>query len=150
MSMAELAKNAKGKNKEDVFVQHVLDEALVSEYFTRSKRKNEDDKWLKENKPSIMSGLGALGKEKTNIGSYQVGYTTPNESKFDMDKVLEYLRDKVTPEMYLNCTKTVVDEEALTSYIEAGEIDIEELQEAAWVTKFGTPRLTVKQVGKGK
>lgn len=133
-------------NNNDVFAQDVtVDEAIIQEYHERSQRKNSDDKWLKQHKPLVVKGLEQLGKQKADFGEYRASVTVPDQSNFNPDLVIEFLKNKG---LYEVATKRVLDEEILMKLIEDEKIDAEELQEYAWETKQGTPRLTIKQVVK--
>lgn len=123
------------------FEQTELSEDIVSEYYFRSERKKEDERWLKNNRKYIVEGLKSLGVDKKQVADYQVILTNVDKSGFNMDKVLEFLQTKGLTK-YL---KFVVDENKLTEGIENGEIDVNELTEYAWEEKR-TPRLTVKKV----
>lgn len=123
------------------FEQTELSEDIVSEYYFRSERKKEDERWLKNNRKYIVEGLKSLGVDKKQVADYRVILTNVDKSGFNMDKVLEFLQTKGLTK-YL---KFVVDENKLTEGIENGEIDVNELTEYAWEEKW-TPRLTVKKV----
>ncbi|WP_426455405.1 hypothetical protein ACP26L_36015 (plasmid) [Paenibacillus sp. S-38] len=147
-SQLELQLLASQTSLHDVFdVQASVDDSLIQEYHERSKRKTEDDKWLKSNKPAILAAMTEIGRDKKDFGSYRVSVVTPDESRFDMAKVLEYLeQEHIDPEVYIACTQIVVNEAALAECIENGRIDLDDLKEAAWIEKSGTARLTVKSV----
>lgn len=123
-----------------------VDPALIEEYHARSQRKSDDEKWLKANKPAILSAMNDAGKYKADYGNYRVSVTVPDESKFDMDKVLEFLANDVAEEVFNRCTTVVVNEAELFTCVEDGIIDLEQLKEIAWVPKAGTSRLSVKQL----
>lgn len=139
-------KNLAQSVMDDVFEQpKTVDEALVREYFERNERKKEDDKWLKANKNVVLTGLQELGKQKADFGDLRVSYTEPDNSKFDMEKVMDYIL-QFHPDLGL--TKLSVDEEKLTVAIDEGKIDIESLKDYAWEQSKGTPRLTIAKVKK--
>lgn len=119
------------------------DENLVREYFERNERKKDDEKWLKEHKPTIIRTMNDLGKSKSDFGDMRVSVTIPDNSKFDDDKVLEFLVNHDLDEI---ATKRVVDEEALAQLIEDETVDLEELKDSAWVESQGTPRLSIKRL----
>lgn len=121
------------------------EEELIKEYYIRNTRKKEDESWLKKHKDTIVNILNRIGKDKVNVGDIRVSVVTPDYSRFDEDKVLEFLKSK-GEDIFNKCTKVVVDEEALTKAIEEGDIDINELKAYAWVSIQGTPRLTVSKV----
>lgn len=121
-----------------------LDTDLINQYFIVNERKKKDEAWLKENSLKIKSMLQSLGKSTVMVDDIKVSVSASNTSKFDMDKVLEFLTSK----NLLQYTKQVVDEKALMEAIDNGEIDIEELKEYAWVESTGSPKLTVKRVKK--
>lgn len=144
--MKNLANHIQGTNEENVFEQSDKEQqSLVKEYFERNERKKDDDKWLKKNKGSVLGILEKMGKEKHDFGEVRASYTTPDTSKFDNDKIMEFLVEKGMDEMG---TKRVVDEDAIANLIEQGLIDLDELKEYAWVESKGTPRLTVKKAKK--
>lgn len=132
----------------DAFKQQSdLTEAFVAEYYTTNERKKADEKWLKTNKSAFTAAMEKLGKSKADFGQYRVSIITPNTGNFDDTLTLKFLADKGLLD---KTTKVVLDEEKITELIEHGEIDLAELQSAAWVTKTGTPRLTVTLIGNGK
>lgn len=132
--------------QKDVFQNEtVVDENLIKEYYERNERKKSDEKWLKEHKVAVFKGLQELGKQKAAFGDLQVSYTVPDQSYFDEAKVLEFALEHGVYELV---TKAVLDEDALTSMIEQGLIDFDELKEYAWVEKKGTERISVKRVAK--
>lgn len=119
------------------------DENLIREYYERNKRKREDDRWLKENKPLILKTMCDLGKSKSDFGNMRVSVTIPDNSKFDDAKVLDFL---LSHGLEKEATKLVVDEEALEQLVVDGKVDLEALKEAAWVEAQGTPRVSVKEL----
>jgi hypothetical protein len=123
-----------------VFVKQKLDEALISEYFIRNERKKEDEKWLKSNGTVIKNALADT--PKSMIGEYVVTISVPDKSNFNEDKVLDYLQ-RSHPDIFNGCTITVLDEEALSGYIETGIVDITALKEFAWEDAKGSPRLLI-------
>lgn len=128
-----------------VFSEAAEDEnALVREYYERSRRKLEDEKWLKENKAKIIEILQKHERDKMDFGNIRVSLIVPNTSHFDREKLADYLIEKGMG--YLVVPKFEVNEEALTEAIERGEIDLEELKAHAWVESRGTPRLDVRLV----
>jgi len=130
----------------DVFVQQTeVSEDIISEYFMRNERKKEDEKWLKANKTIIMQELERLGKQANDWGDFRVSYVEPDNSTFDMEKVLDYVLE-FHPDLGL--TKLVVDEEKLTAAIEEEKVDLESLKVVAWKEQKGSPRLTVKKMKK--
>jgi hypothetical protein len=132
--------------RSDAFEQRAsAQESLIQEYFERSQRRSEDDKWIKANKPSITGAMAELAKDKADFGLYRVSISTPDESRFDMEKVLEFLANDVPEGVFSECTKVVVDEDALMKRIEDGTIDLDILKAAAWIEKTGTPRLSIKE-----
>lgn len=140
--MKKLADHVAGN---DVFTNEgILEEGIVREYHERNERKKEDEKWLKKYKPIIQKGLESLGKDKVDVGELRVSITIPDNSHFDMDKVLEFVVERNIKE----ATKLAVDEEGLQKAVEDGVIDLEELKKYAWVEKKGTPRLSIKPIKK--
>jgi hypothetical protein len=123
--------------------ENTLEKELIEEYFTVSERKKKDEKWLKENGVKIKEIMISMEKTKEDIGSYRVEVTVPNTSKFDEEKVLEYLKE--FPEVYAYSTKISLDEEKLEEVIEKGDIDLEEIKKRAWIEQTGSPRLVVKK-----
>lgn len=73
--------------------QEQKDQALISEYHERNERKKDDDKWLKANKPKVMTLMGNQAGKK-QFGSYQVSVVEPDESKFDPELLKGFLIDK--------------------------------------------------------
>lgn len=130
---------------DSVFGRITISQDLVDEYYERNRRKAEDEKWLKTNKPVILNAMKELGKEKSDFGSIRVSVSTPDESKFDYSKLVEFLISKGFKDIAVTY-EPIVDEAVLTELIGFGEIDLEELKAAAWVEKSGTPRLMVKQL----
>lgn len=142
--MKNLVNQVKGTN--DVFdATEGIDDSVIKEYELRNERKKDDGKWLKKHKPSILKAMESLGTTKKDFDDVRVSYSVPDKSFFDMDKVMAFLEDNSLVEL---ATKRVVDEKKLEKLIEDGVIDIEKLQERAWVEKEGTPRLIVKKVKK--
>lgn len=129
----------------DVFqLQIDLDEELVKEYYERNERKKADEKWIKTNRGKVIKALKRIGREKVDVGSFRVSVIEPDNSKFDEEKVLEFLKTKG---LYEQATKRVLDDDALGVLIDKGVIDVEELKEAAWVEAKGHPRVTIKLLG---
>jgi hypothetical protein len=126
--------------KMSVFTKQKVDEALIQEYFTRNKRKKEDEKWLKSNGNAIKKALADT--PKSLIGDYAVIISVPDMSNFNRDKTLEYL-EKNHSDILKNCTVAVLDEEVLSQYIEDGTVDIKALKEYAWEETQGSPRLLI-------
>lgn len=122
----------------NLFKSTKLDLSLVDEYFAKNEQKKQVESWLKKNKPAIMAAMG--GAPKDEVGDYVVTVSTPNESKFDEDKLVDYLSSNGFTEALTH----KVDEEALATCIAEGKIDIEDLKKAAWIEKKGTPRLSIK------
>jgi hypothetical protein len=142
MSLADYANNKEVVKAIDVFDETKdIDKELVEQYYEINERKKADEKWLKANKPAIEKALDLLNRDKLDVGSLRVSVAVPDTSHFDMDKVLEYL---ITSDV--ECTKVVVDEQALEKALEDGLIDIDKLKEVAWVESKGTPRLTINKV----
>jgi hypothetical protein len=128
----------------DAFEQETsVDEALVQEYFERNERKKADEKWIKEHKEKIYKGLNELGKSKADFGTYRASVSVPDNSRFDNDKVLQFVAEKG---LYEEVTMRVLDEEKLVALIEDGLIDLEELKSKAWIESKGTARISVKKV----
>lgn len=123
-----------------------LDAKLIKEYEERNTRKKEDEAWLKKNSPLIKNAMDKLGKSKAEVNGISISVSVPDASSFDMDKVLEYLKDNLEPLDFNTCTKLVVSEDDLTILIEKGVINLDDLKEYAWVTKQGTPRLIVSKI----
>lgn len=130
----------------DVFNTKRVDEHLICEYFERNERKKSDEAWLKSKAPAIRDAL--KDTPKSVFGDLIVTVSTPNTSKFNPDKLMEYLETKIKPvneELYNGCTKRVVDEDALATYIESAQIDIDDLKAHAWEESIGTPRITISR-----
>ncbi len=123
------------------------DAEIVKEYFMRNERKKADEAWLDKAKPVIRKILTDANREKMDFDDVRVSIVIPDTSKFDMDKVVTFLLDGGVHDILEEETKVVVNEAKLEKAIEAGDVDLDELRAAAWVTSQGTPRLTVKQVG---
>lgn len=120
-----------------------LDQELVDEYFFRNERKKDDEKWIKENRLAVIKEMNEAGKDKEDFGDLRVSVNIPNDSKFDIEKVLEYaekwgFKDKIV--------KPVLDESKLMEMIESEEIDLAGLQEYAWIESTGSPRVTIKKL----
>lgn len=142
--MEKLAKQISG---EDVFSEQTGElSAIVKEYFERNERKKEDENWLKKYRPVVISEMERLGKDKALFDDVKVSISIPDNSRFDDEKVLEFLEAKGLTD---KATKRVVDEDKLSALIESGEIDLEELKEVAWVVSTGSPRLTITKVKRG-
>lgn len=127
----------------DPFTAKSNDYGLIKEYFERSKRMKEDKKWLQDNKDKVLQAM--QGRDKADFDGIRVTVSIPNTSKFDLDKIYNYL-NSYSPALLKECTKQVIDEDKLSQLIENGAIDLTELQEVAWVESVGTPRITLKQV----
>lgn len=133
----------------DVF--DTLDEDLLKEYYERSKRKKQDGAWIKKYSGIIKDILIKQGKSNEQVGNIVVSVSVPDTSKFDEEKLLEYIvslynEQKISDEDYLKCLKTSINEQAIMELVENGVIDLEELKEKAWVQSTGTPRLNVKKL----
>lgn len=133
----------------DVF--DTLDEDLLKEYYERSKRKKQDEAWVKKYSGIIKDILIKQGKSNEQVGNIVVSVSVPDTSKFDEEKLLEYIvslynEQKISDEDYLKCLKTSINEQAIMELVENGVIDLEELKEKAWVQSTGTPRLNVKKL----
>ena len=127
-----------------------LDESLIKEYEERNARKKEDEAWLKKHSPLIKKAMDEIGKSKADVNNYRVSVSVPDTSKFDMDKVLEYLQSADLPDDVIeDVTVLGVNEEALMKAIEDGIIDVEELKSVAWVASKGSPRLVIKKISGG-
>ncbi len=133
----------------DVF--DTLDEDLLKEYYERSERKKQDEAWIKKYNGIIKDILIKQGKSNEQVGNIVVSVSVPDTSKFDEEKLLEYIvslynEQKISDEDYLKCLKTSINEQAIMELVENGVIDLEELKEKAWVQSTGTPRLNVKKL----
>lgn len=125
--------------------QSELDQHLVEEYFMRNRRRREDGNWLKENRLRVLEAMDKSGRDKEDFGEYRISVSTPNNSKFDEDKVLEYA-DKIG--ILDKIVKPSLDEAKLMNVIESNEIDLEELKKFAWVESTGSPRVSIKKMVK--
>lgn len=114
---------------------------FVRQYYEINTRKNADEKWLKENKAKLRELVGEGGAG--DFGNIRVKVTVPNSSKFNMDKVHQFVKMKGIEEI---TTKRVVDEAKLMGLINSGTINLEELQEFAWEEIAGAPRVTIKEI----
>ena len=120
-----------------------LDQELIDEYFKRKERKKEDEDWIKENRLKVIEAFKVAGKSKGDFGNIRVSVTVPDASKFDVEKVLEYVESKgllgkvVTP---------TLDETKLEKLVEIGEIDLTELKKYAWIESKGSPRVTLDKL----
>lgn len=122
-----------------------VNQELIEEYFKRNERRKEDEKWLKKHRKLIVNELQELGRDVVDFGNIRVSVTIPDTSKFDKEKVLEFaekngFKDKVIREE--------LDEDKLVQLIESGEVDLEELKEYAWIESTGSPRVTLKELGR--
>lgn len=117
------------------------EQQFVEMYYYFTQRKKEDEKWLKVAKPTILSILDRLGKDKVDFGAYRVSVVVPDCSYFDKELLLDFLEDNNLLDL---ATIKVPDEEKIGQLIDEGLIDAEELKKVAWVDKQGTPRLSVK------
>lgn len=120
-----------------------INKEIIEEYFRRNERKKEDEKWLKEYRNIIINELNRLGKDIVDFGNIRVTMTIPNTSKFDSEKVLEFLEKKGLKQRVV---KEELDEDKLMQLIDEGLVDIDELKEYAWVESFGSPRVTLKEM----
>jgi len=127
----------------DVFKKNLIDEDIIAEYYIRSKRKKEDEEWLKEHGNLIKEKL--KNTPKSNIGDYTVTISTSDVSYFDEEKVLEYLSSSA-PHLVERCTKKVLNSDELANCIEENLVDLTKLKEVAWVQKQ-TQRLLIKKKG---
>lgn len=130
----------------DVFNTKKVDESLIREYFERNERKKSDEAWLKSKAPIIREAL--KDTPKSMYGDLVVTLSTPNTSKFDNEKIVEFLKEKVKPlneEIYDICIKHEVDEQGLEDCLEQGLIDLEELKKYAWEESKGTTRLLISK-----
>lgn len=131
---------------DSVFGKMTVSQSLIDEFYERNSRKVADEKWLKTNKPALVNAMQELGKQKSDFGDIRVTVSTPDESRFDMEKILEFLANDVPEAIFDRCTKVVVDEDALMAAIEEGSIDLGLLKEFAWIERKGTPRIMVKKL----
>lgn len=120
-----------------------VNQEFIKEYFRRSERKKEDEKWLKENRQFIINELEKLGKDVVDFGNIRVSMSIPDTSKFDSEKVLEFLEMKGLKDRAI---KEELDEEKLMDLINDGLIDVEELKEYAWVESKGSPRIILREL----
>lgn len=120
-----------------------IDQELIEEYFRRNERKKEDEKWLKENRKLIINELKKLKKDVIDYGNIRVSMTISDTSKFDKEKVLEFVEKKG---LKSRVVKEELDEDKLVQLIEEGSIDIVELRDHAWIESTGSPRITVKEL----
>jgi len=130
----------------DVFGKTAVDEKLIQEYFERNRRMKADEAWLKEHGKLIKNAL--KDTPKSVIGNYVVNISVPNTSKFNTDKVLQYIEEKIKPTngaVYKLCTKIALNEEGFTECVENGLIDLDEVKEYAWEESTGSPRLTISE-----
>lgn len=130
----------------DVFNTRKVDEELIREYFERNERKKSDEAWLKSKAPIIREAL--KDTPRSIFGDLVVVLSTPNTSKFNNDKVMEFLEERVKPlneEIYELCVKDAVDEKGLADCLEQGLLSIEELKEYAWEESTGTTRLSISK-----
>lgn len=114
---------------------------FVKEYYEVNARKNADEKWLKENKARLRELVGEKGAG--DFGNIRVKVTIPNTSKFNMDKVHQFVKLKGLEDI---TTTRVVDEAKVMELVELGTIYLSELQEFAWEETTGAPRVTVKEI----
>jgi hypothetical protein len=131
---------------DSVFGKITVSQSLIDEFYERNTRKAADDKWLKANKPAILNAMNELGKTKSDFGDIRITVSTPDESRFDMEKIVEFLANDVPEGIFHQCTKVVVDEAALMDAIEHGKIDLGTLKQFAWIERTGTPRISVKKL----
>lgn len=130
-----------------VFNTKKVDEKLIREYYERNERKKQDEAWLKSKATIIREAL--KNTPKSVYGDLVVTISIPNTSKFNTDKLMEYLETKIKPvdeDLFNACTKRVINEDQLSVYIENGQIDLNELQEYAWEESTGTPRVKVSKM----
>lgn len=125
----------------DVFIKQLVDEKLIEEYFLRNERKKQDEAWLKQYGSIIKEALE--NKPKSVIGKYVVTISIPDNSKFNEDKVISFLKENAPANIFERCTKPALNEEELMACINEGLIDVEQLKNAAWEEIKGTPRLTI-------
>lgn len=114
---------------------------FVREYYEVNTRKNADEKWLKENKVRLKELVGEKGAG--DFGNIRVKVVVPNTSKFNMDKVHQFVKLKGLEDI---TTTRVVDEAKVMELVELGTINLNELQEFAWEETTGAPRVTVKEI----
>ena len=125
-----------------------IGEDLVREYAMRNKRKKEDEAWLKKNGGHIKDIMIRAEKDKKDVGAYRIAVSIPDESKFDEDKVLVYLSNRLSEDELGLATKVALDEEGLENLIENGVVDLEDLKAYAWVESKGSPRLRITETKK--
>ena len=120
-----------------------VSQEFIEEYFKRNERKKEDEKWIKENRKLVIKELKRLERDVVDYGNIRVSMTIPNTSKFDKEKVLEFAETKGIKSKVI---KEELDENKLMQLIEEGLINVEELQEYAWVESTGSPRVILKEL----
>lgn len=125
----------------------VVDQKLIEEYFLRSERKKDDESWIKEHRVKIIEELNKLGVNKKDYGSFRVKMSVPDTSKFDEEKILNFLESK---DLKHRAIKEVLDEEKLSQLIDNDIINLKELQEVAWIESKGSPRISVERLSKGQ
>lgn len=124
-----------------------LNQHLVEEYFFRNERKKQDEAWLKDNRLKVIKALEDVGKTAEDLGNFRVSMSIPDTSKFDNDKVLDYVRTKG---LFDKVVTQVLDETKLVELVEKEEIDLEDLKKFAWMESTGSPRVTVKRLDKNE
>lgn len=126
-----------------------ITEDFIAEYYARKEALDREKKALDEINNYIKKSLLSSGLNKAKFGNVVVSITTPNTSKFDMDKVLEFMYDRY-PDFVDNVTKRVVDDSKLEELVLSGKVDKDALVDFAFVESKGTPRATYKYVGDDK
>jgi len=125
----------------------VVDQKLIEEYFLRSERKKDDKIWIKEHRVKIIEELNKLEVNKKDYGSFRVKMSVPDTSKFDEEKILNFLESKGLKHRAI---KEVLDEEKLSQLIDNDIINLKELQEVAWIESKGSPRISVERLPKNE
>jgi len=136
------------KKLEDVFASDEeldISEEVVRDFYTRKAKFNKEKSALDKINKMIKKTLLESGKHVARFGNIVVKISIPDTSKFNMDKVLEYVK-KNHPDMVHKLTKQVIDEDALDFAIDTGLIDTVELSKFALERSLGTPRATLKEV----
>jgi hypothetical protein len=134
------------RNLMSVFGKPKVDEDMINEYFARNQRKKQDEAWLKQYGRLIKEALSDT--PKSVIGNYVVTVTVPDNSKFNEEKLMSYLTEKVLPvngAAFKISTKLAIDEEGFTECVEKGLINMDEVKEFAWEEIKGSPRLTITE-----
>jgi hypothetical protein len=122
---------------------------LIERYHALNETKKSLEKDLDSLKNEIKSSYSSATKQV--LYGYKVEVTYPDTSKFDNDKVIDFLQNclrvgMIDKDDFDTSTTLALNEEGLTDLINSGKIVFDALKDYAWVESKGSARLTVTKL----